>query len=99
MEKALKVTANDGAMYSKEKAAARLIQTQTALGLTNAALAKKSGVSAHAWSQYRTGDRSIPPQALAMLKEEYGITADWILVGDPSGLPQRIYGKIRISAA
>ena len=86
------------AMYSKAMAAKRLIQTQDALEMTNAAISKELGVSAHGWSQYRTGDRTIPHNVLVGLKEKFGVTADWILAGDPSGLPQRLYAKIRVAA-
>ena len=85
-------------MYSKTATAKRLIQTQEALGLTNAAIAKELGVSSHGWSQYRTGDRTIPHTVIVGLKERFGIPADWILAGDASGLPQRIYAQIRAAA-
>lgn len=86
------------AMYSKAQTAKRLVQTQEALGLTNAAIAKELGVSAHGWSQYRTGDRTIPHIVLVGLKEKFGVTSDWILAGDASGLPQRLYTTIRSAA-
>jgi transcriptional regulator with XRE-family HTH domain len=90
---------NQAAMYTKNRAAERLVQAQRALGLSNADLAKRAQVSAHAWSQYRTADRTIPHKALAMLKEQFGVTTDWILVGDASGLPHGLYAKILAAAA
>lgn len=86
------------AMYSKSETAKRLVQTQEALELTNAAISEKLGVASNAWSQYRTGDRTIPHSVLVGLKEQFGVSSDWILAGDPSGLPQRLYAKIRIAA-
>lgn len=86
------------AMYSKAATAKRLVQTQEALELTNAAISGKLGVASNAWSQYRTGDRTIPHSVLVGLKEQFGVSSDWILAGDPSGLPQRLYAKIRIAA-
>lgn len=91
--------ANPGRMYSQAQAAERLIRTQTALGLSNSELASRAGVTPHAWSQYRTGTRAISHQALAMLKEQFGVTADWILIGDASNLPHSLYAKILVSAA
>lgn len=88
----------DPAMYSKKATAKRLIQTQEALELTNAAISEKVGIASNRWSQYRTGDRTIPHNVLVSLKEQFGVTSDWILAGDPSGLPQRIYARIRIAA-
>ena len=88
----------DLAMYSKTAAAKRLIQTQEALELTNAAISSKLGIASNAWSQYRTADRTIPHKALVSLKEQFGVTSDWILAGDPSGLPQRLYARLRIAA-
>lgn len=85
-------------MYSKAQAAKRLAQTQAALELSNAAIAQKLGVLPNGWSQYRTGDRTIPHSVLVALKEQFGVTSDWILAGDPSGLPHRLYAKIRIAA-
>ncbi len=85
-------------MYSKVQTAKRLIQTQEALGMTNAAISKELGVSSHGWSQYRTGDRTLPHKVIVGLKEKFGVTSDWILAGDPSGLPQRLYTLIRTAA-
>ena len=92
------VASMDPAMYSKKAAAKRLVQTQEALELTNAAISEKIGIAANRWSQYRTGDRTMPHNVLVSLKEQFGVTSDWILAGDPSGLPQRIYARIRIAA-
>ncbi len=86
------------AMYSKSQAAKRLIQTQEALELSNAEISQKLGVASNGWSMYRTGDRTIPHKVLVGLKEQFGVTADWILAGDPSGLPQRLYARLRIAA-
>lgn len=85
-------------MYSKAQTAKRLVQTQMVLELSNAAIAKEVGVSAHGWSMYRTGDRTIPHKVIVGLKEKFGVTSDWILAGDPSGLPQRLHAKLRVAA-
>lgn len=85
-------------MYSKAATAKRLVQTQEALEMTNAALSAKLGVASNAWSQYRTGERTIPHKVIVGLKEQFGVTSDWILAGDPSGLPQRLYARLRIAA-
>jgi transcriptional regulator with XRE-family HTH domain len=79
--------------------AARLDRVQTALELTNEALAGKIGITPHAWSQYRTGARPISRDALRMLRKDYGITADYIIFDDPSRLPQDVYARIRLSGA
>jgi hypothetical protein len=92
------VSAISAAMYSKKAAAKRIIQTQDALELTNAAISEKLGIASNRWSQYRTGERTMPHNVLVGLKEQFGITTDWILAGDPSGLPQRIYARLRIAA-
>jgi transcriptional regulator with XRE-family HTH domain len=87
------------AKTAQKQEASRLDRVQVALELTNDALAGKIGITAHAWSQYRTGARPISRDALRMLRKDYGITADYILFDDPSKLPQDIYAKIRILGA
>jgi hypothetical protein len=87
------------AKTAQKQEASRLDRVQVALELTNDALAGKIGITAHAWSQYRTGARPISRDALRMLRKDYGISADYILFDDPSKLPQDIYAKIRILGA
>lgn len=98
LENSCEVRNSLAAMYSKTQSAKRLIQTQAALELSNAAIAAKLGVASNAWAHYRTGYRSIPHKILVGLKEQFGVTSDWILAGDPSGLPQRLYARIMVAA-
>jgi transcriptional regulator with XRE-family HTH domain len=85
---------------SSKEIAERLVLTQKALGLSAAEICKRTGIKNNAWSQFLNpkAKRPITRAALYRLKDEFGITFDWIYDGDPSGLPARLHQKIRVAA-
>ncbi len=64
----------------KDSAAYRLLTVRKSLGLTQAALCKKIGVSQGLYSKYETGALDIPDQIKAKLFQ-FGISIDWLLTG------------------
>lgn len=69
---------------------ARLRKLRKTLGLTQTDLAEKLGITQSAWTQYETGARKISVEVAAVVSRRYGVTLDWIYLGDPSGLPMRL---------
>ena len=78
--------------------ARRLTQLMEALKITAAELCRQTGIATNRWSQYETGKRPITLDAALILCDKYGITLDWIFLGDESGMPQRIVSKFREDA-
>jgi transcriptional regulator with XRE-family HTH domain len=75
----------------------RLELTRTALGVSAAKLCDNVGLGTNQWSQYidPEGERRITVDAVYRLKDEYGITFEWIYDGDRSRLPGDLLEKIR----
>jgi hypothetical protein len=75
----------------------RLELTRIALGVSAAELCKNVSIGANQWSQYvdPVGDRRVTVDAVYRLKDEYGITFEWIYDGDRSRLPSDLLEKIR----
>jgi transcriptional regulator with XRE-family HTH domain len=68
----------------------RLRKLRKSLGLTQTDLAEKLGITQSAWTQYETGTRKISIEVAAVVSRRFGVTLDWIYLGDPSGLPMRL---------
>jgi transcriptional regulator with XRE-family HTH domain len=81
--------------------AKRLELTQEALDLPAAELCRQTDISPNAWSQFTNPEskRRITLNEAYKLRDAFGVTLDWIYDGDPSGLPQRLYKKLRIHKA
>lgn len=85
---------------STKEIAERLEATREALGLSPADICRRTGLRQNAWSQWANpkNKRTITREAAYRLKDEFGVTLDWIYDGDPSGLPARLHQKIREAA-
>jgi transcriptional regulator with XRE-family HTH domain len=79
----------------------RLELTREALSLSPAEFCKNVGLRPNQWSQYvdPKGKRRITIDAMYRLKDEYGITFEWIYDGDRSRLPSDLLKKIRATEA
>ena len=68
-----------------------------AIGISTAKFCENVGMGTNRWSQYidPEGDRRITIAAVYRLKDEYGITFEWIYDGDRSRLPADLLEKIR----
>lgn len=78
----------------------RLETTREALGLTAAELCRRTGIKPNQWSQFvnPSKKRRITLTAAYHLRDEFGLTLDWVYDGDASGLPDRLVQKIRKAA-
>jgi transcriptional regulator with XRE-family HTH domain len=81
--------------------AKRLEATQRALGVSAADLCRRTGIRPNAWSQFLNpkSKRRITLEAAYRLRDEYGLTLDWIYDGDPSGLSERLVQALRKAEA
>lgn len=81
-----------------DETAQRLIQLREALDITAAVLCRQTGLTTNRWSQYETGERPITLEAAKLLRKQYGVTLDWVFMGDESGMPQRLISRFREDA-
>lgn len=72
----------------------RLQKTREALGVTAEAAAHVAGVTRSAWSNYEAGARPPPALAIQRFCLRFGISTDWILLGNPSTLPAGLAEKL-----
>jgi transcriptional regulator with XRE-family HTH domain len=68
----------------------RLRQAIAAAGLKQVQAAEVMGVTKNHLGNWLRGESPIRAYELYRLCRVTGITADWVLLGDPSGLPQRL---------
>ena len=82
---------------TKTEIAQRLKDARLALGLNQAQLCRVIECKTTRWSQYEDidGERAITMEIATRLKKEFGLTLDWIYLGDPSGLTQEMRLKIK----
>lgn len=76
--------------------AARLVAIREGLGLSQADLCRITGFSSARWAQYETGVRPLTLAAALQLNKSFGVTLDFLFLGDPSGLPVRLSTKLQI---
>lgn len=69
----------------------------TALGKRPSDLEKGSQIAMNRWSQYAKldGKRPITHDAMFYLKDEFGVTFDWMYAGDRRHLDDELKTKIR----
>ena len=72
----------------------RLAATREALGITQAELRRQLRVDPPRWNPYELGKRRITIEVALGLRLAFGVTLDWIYVGDSSGLPARLHKRI-----
>ena len=82
----------------KKVIARRLRQTRVALDLKQYEFADATGLGRVTYNQFETGKRQISVAAAISIAMRFGVTTDWILLGDPSGLPLDLFNKMRASA-
>src|SRR5262245_65016276 len=68
----------------------RLRLTRQALGLSQAELCRRTGISPAAWNNAETGDNRIGIDNAMSLCKATGATLDWIFMGHRGGLPQKL---------
>ena len=73
----------------------RLKKARLACEKTRPEMAEACNIALSTWGHWENGTRQIDPYAIVQLREKYGITHDYIYHGDASGLPVRLYEKIK----
>ena len=78
----------------------RLSRLQAALGFKRQReMAHLAGISEGNWSEIMALKRDLPKAAAQKIKDETGVTLDWIMDGDVAGLPLALASKLRAPAA
>lgn len=77
--------------------AERLELTRDAIGLSAAEICRQTGIKPNQWSQYVNPDakRPITRQAIYKLKDNFGVTLEWLYDNDLSRMPDQLSNKIR----
>jgi transcriptional regulator with XRE-family HTH domain len=76
----------------------RLVALHDGLGISQAEVCRAIGINPNRYSQYVNGKRQLTLDVAARLVSEYGITLDWLFLGDRAKLPQELREKIRRAA-
>jgi transcriptional regulator with XRE-family HTH domain len=66
--------------------ARRLRRLRKALGLTQAQIARRCGLSTPGWNHYETGDNAPSWPRAEVIAQNCGVTTDWIYDGIVDGL-------------
>lgn len=95
MPRAFKDRPTDGS--SRDAIAKRLALTRTVLGLSQKDFAGAADIAANTYSQYESGVSVPALDKLISICDTHNLTTDWILRGDPSGLPERLKLAIKLT--
>lgn len=77
--------------------ARRLRLVRTALGIPDQRdFGEAANLEQSLYNRFETGKRLLTLQAAMKLCERYGLTLDYLYLGDPSGLPYKLHNDIRI---
>jgi transcriptional regulator with XRE-family HTH domain len=79
---------------STEMVAERLRLTREALGLNQAEIARRAGMTPTAWNNAETGDNRIGIGNAIKLRNALGLSLDWIYFGNKFTLPGDLAEKI-----
>lgn len=74
--------------------ALRLRQVRAALEGNQSAAARRLGISQTAWNHYERGARDIDVDVLESSCRTFGVSADWVLLGDLMALDKRLIAKM-----
>lgn len=77
----------------------RLVAAREALGLSQVDVCAALGVSTPRWNQWEKGTTLPDALVMAELARRYGVTTDWVYVGNPAGLPYSIASKLLKAAS
>lgn len=96
---ACELSPNNAMTFSQSELAYRLELSRKALGLSPTCMADLLGIGTNAWSNYinpeaKAGRRITVEKAL-ILKNDLGLTLDWIYAGDRGSLSSDIAKKLR----
>lgn len=74
--------------------ARRLIATREALGLRPTQFCAAARIPKSTYSNWESGEKRPGLTAAIKLARVHGFTLDWLYLGDPAGLPNRIASKL-----
>jgi transcriptional regulator with XRE-family HTH domain len=77
--------------------AIRLMQLRSVLEGNQAAVPRLLGIGVNTWNRYEKGHRDIDPVVLAQFCRVYGVSADWVLLGDLYSLPERVIAQMALA--
>lgn len=80
---------------SKHAIGERLALTRRAIGLAQNDFAAGGGLAGNTYNQYESGKNRPNLDAAIKLCDAYGLTLDWIYLGDPSGLRYQLADAIK----
>ena len=78
----------------REDVGRRLRLLRMVVDMDQIPFAKSVGIKQSRWSSYERGARMLTLAAARALRETYGVSLDWIYLGDPSGWPYRMHEKL-----
>lgn len=82
--------------YAVSEIGKRLKLLREALGKTQKTMGDLSGVTDKAWQNYEKGIRRIEIDAVTRLRENLGITSEWVYYGNLSQMPDDILDKMQL---
>lgn len=80
---------------SIEAIADRLARTRAALGLNQTELCARAGLAKNTYNQWECGHGRPGLDYAIQLCEAFGLTLDWIYLGDDSGLRGHLLDRLR----
>jgi transcriptional regulator with XRE-family HTH domain len=75
----------------------RLRLTRLALGLNQTQLCDLAGIARNTWNQWEKGNSRPQLDEAMKLVDAFGLTLDWIYLGDNSGLPHGLVLRLNTS--
>jgi DNA-binding XRE family transcriptional regulator len=76
----------------------RLRLTRLALGLDQTELCQRAGIARNTWNQWEKGKGRPQLDEAMKLVDAFGLTLDWIYLGDVNGLPHGLVLRLNTSA-
>ena len=77
-----------------EQIARRLMATRNVLNLSQAELCRATGIKQSTYNQYEKAVNVIQKRSAFRICDTFGLTLDWIYLGDPRWLPHHIVQKL-----
>lgn len=77
----------------------RLMLLRLALDLSPSEMADTLGIERTYWTRYEKGRQGLSDSVAALLCVRFGVTLDWLILGDWSKLPLDLSEKIRSAAS
>ena len=85
-----KASAKAMSQQGLEAIAARLRALRAAVAPSQAEFCRRLGVATNTWNQYEKGNSRPDLDHATKIARTFGVTLDWIYLGDASGLPHAL---------